>query len=93
MDSRIMQDYTDSIIKSYVRVRKSLLLLDEFKAHKNDQVFNILYQAGVKNVLVAAWFTHMLQPLDVCVNKPIKSIMRKAWQDWFENSEPIRVKQ
>ena len=31
----------------------------------------------------------MAQPLDVGVNKPIKSTMRAAWNEWMEKSEPI----
>ena len=74
-----MWDYTDSIIRPYVIGRKILLLLDEFNAHKIDQVLDKFYEAGVQSVLVPAGFIHMLQPLDVCVNKPIKSIRRKYY--------------
>lgn len=46
-------------------------------------MFELLEENHVNIVLVPANCTDHLQPLDISVNKPVKSFLRKQFQEWY----------
>ena len=62
---------------------KSMLAWDIFRAHlldsiKSEQKRNKTYQC-----VIPGGCTSVLQPLDVCLNKPFKVHMRQKWSEWI----------
>jgi DDE superfamily endonuclease len=55
------------------------LILDDYDAHKTDEVLEACKQHNIERILVPAGQTAHLQPLDVSVNSQIKQKARKSW--------------
>jgi hypothetical protein len=76
-----------------------LLILDAYRVHMMGNVVNRIQSLGIEVVHIPPGCTYLCQPVDVGVNKVIKSQMRNKWEDWmvagngFENGvakEPSR---
>lgn len=66
---------------------KSMLVWDMFPAHllesvNNEPKRNRTYQCVIPGVCMS-----VLQPLDVCLNKPFKVNMRNKWSKWMVNGD------
>ncbi|WAQ99390.1 POGK-like protein [Mya arenaria] len=64
--------------------KKALIVWDMFHAHIVDVVKPKLGRRMYQSVIPGGC-TSVLQPLDVCLNKPFKSNMRIKWNDWMIN--------
>ena len=64
----------------------ALLIFDQFKGQVTEKMFELLEENHVNIVLVPANCTDHLQPLDISVNKPVKSFLCKQ----FQNGMPRR---
>ena len=65
--------------------KRSLLVWDMFRAHLTDGCKKTA--AGLKTDLavIPGGLTSVLQPLDVCLNKPFKDRLRKKWTEWMSS--------
>jgi predicted alpha/beta hydrolase family esterase len=52
-----------------------------------EQVRQTLATFDIESVKIPERTTHLLQPLDVAVNKSFKDAMRREWQEWYEKSD------
>ena len=43
-------------------------MMDEFTAHKTEEIIKLLFDIGINPVFIPAGFTIVLQPLDVFIN-------------------------
>ena len=66
----------------------SLLVWDQFRAHLTDRVKNHLKRNKTVQAVIPGGLTGILQPLDVCLNKPFKANMRKLWAEWMCEGKP-----
>ena len=89
MDEDIMIDYMNKIIIPYIGSNKCLLVLDDYRAHKTEQVIQYACKNKIQPFLIPAGFTYCLQPLDVSVNKPFKDILKRKWKTWDQNSTRV----
>ncbi len=62
---------------------RRILIVDAFAAHITPAVKDFIKKRNVKYVIIPGGLTHLLQPLDVCLNKPIKDSLRIQYEDWF----------
>ena len=62
--------------------KKSLLVWDSFRAHLADPVKRALRQTNTDVVVIPGGLTSILQPLDVCLNKPFKDCMKDGQRGW-----------
>ena len=67
--------------------KKSLLVLDTFKAHATESVKDRLAGENSDFVFIPGGLTNQLQPLDVSINKPFKDKVRTAWTEWMTTSD------
>ena len=67
--------------------KRALLVLDSFQAHRNPYVKKLLGRYKTDLGMIPGGLTCMLQPLDVSVNRPFKSEMKKLWSEWMLNGE------
>lgn len=95
MDEKLMVVYLQKIWKPYVnRVAEevgltdtaSLLVLDSFKAHTTDAVQNTLEEINTKAPVIPGGCTSKVQPLDVCVNKPFKQLLKASWAQYLKRA-------
>ena len=72
----------------YTEKEPSLLFLDSFSAHLTDKVKDTFKRYNTTIIVIPGGCTSVLQPLDVSVNKPVKSILRQSWERYMlEQSE------
>jgi hypothetical protein len=57
----------------------SLLIMDSCKAHLTDGVKK-LFKNPAKIAVIPGGLTKVLQPLDLCVNRSFKPLIRKKWE-------------
>ena len=67
--------------------KKSLLVWDSFRAHLADPVKRALRQTNTDVAVIPGGLSSILQPLDVCLNKPFKDCMRERWTTWMVKGE------
>ena len=63
--------------------KPSLLVWDMFSAHKTEEV----KRSAKEQAVIPRGLTSVLQPLDVCLNKPFKDRIRKMWSEWMISGE------
>ena len=71
---------------------KSMLVWDMFCAHLLNSVKSELKRNRMYQCVIPGRCTSVLQPLDVCLNKPFKVHMRQKWNEWMVNSEKQQTK-
>ena len=67
--------------------RKSLLVMDSFEGHKTDLVKKRCNEENTDIAIIPGGLTSVLQPLDVCLNKPFKDRLREKWGMWMARGE------
>ena len=87
-----MKEYIDHIVLPYNNKKKelklasnypALLTFDNFKAQCTPEILTLLNQNNINVVLVPANCTDRLQPMDLSVNKSVKSFLRNEFQTWY----------
>jgi hypothetical protein len=66
-----------------------LLILDAYRVHQMGSVVNRIQSMGIEVVHIPAGCTYLCQPIDVGINKPIKSRLREKWEEWMTEGEGI----
>ena len=56
--------------------------MDAFKAHFTDDVAAAIIIGHTGVVKAPAGHTSKVQPLDVCINKPFKSVLSECWKNY-----------
>ena len=87
MDEGLMEVWVEEIWLKYVRevseqlgFDNSLLKFDAFSAHKTDDVQSKLVENKSDILMIPPGCMSKCQPMDVCINKPFKTILRKIEQ-------------
>lgn len=87
MDERVMHLWIDEVLKPYIAAAPPgivpLLLLDSYRCHMMKSTVNAIEDLGVEVEHIPGGCTSLCQPVDVGVNKPFKSRMRKLWEEWM----------
>jgi hypothetical protein len=63
--------------------QKSLLVMDSFEGHKTELVKESCRKSKCDLAIIPGGLTSVVQPLDVCVNKPFKDKLRNKWNQWM----------
>ena len=86
MDDALMLRYIDEIWMPYIKKTgclESILCFDTFKAHISASSEAKLRTKKVHASVISGGCTSILQPLDVCLNKPFNSLLRHSWQNYM----------
>ena len=59
------------------------MVMDPLKAHFTDDVAAVMSVQHIGVVKAPTGCTSKVQPLNVCINKSFKSILRERWDDHF----------
>ena len=60
--------------------------MDSFKAHTTDAVKETLEEMNTKAPVIPGRCTSKVQPLDVCVNKPFKQLLKASWAQYLKQA-------
>ena len=71
--------------------KRSMLVWDQFRAHLTDEVKRSLKESNTISTVIPGGLTGMLQPLDVSLNRPFKTHMRKQWTLWMADGMAERT--
>ncbi len=71
-----------------------ILIFDNFSGHKSPEVLNWLNHTNIRYIRLPAGCTSILQPIDVTINHPLKTYLRKKNTEYianlFDNSKIIQ---
>ena len=67
--------------------KRSLLVWDSFRAHLSKPVKKRLKEINTHQAVIPGGLTSILQPLDVCINKPFKDYLRATWTKWMSHGD------
>ncbi len=85
-DEDLILQWIESIWKPWALSRggrPTALILDDYTAHKTARVKDAFSQLGTFVIMLPGGTTHHIQVLDVGINKPFKSALRKATREWM----------
>ena len=87
--------YIDKIFVPYVKLKRKelqlpstfppLMLFDHFSGQTSQVIFDKLEKHHFMHVLIPKTCTDRLQPMDLSVNKPIKSRLQSSFQAWYSS--------
>ena len=96
-----MVKYIEKIIVPFVNQKRTelnlpmshsaLAIFDCFKGQTTPSVKALLAKHNIRFVLIPPNCTDKLQPLDISINKPIESEMKKCFQLWYVSAFPCLV--
>ena len=90
MDKALIKVWLDEVFMrrpSGLLKPRSLLVWDMFRAHCCDSVTEKLKEYRTRQAVIPGGCTSVLQPLDVSINKPFKTYLRKLWNTWMVSGE------
>ena len=89
IDESLMFIWFDQVWKSYAEKKqkeldfnRSLMVYDAFKAHKTDEMKAVLSINSTDLIMVPPGCTSKCHPLDVCIYKHFKGVLRNCWEDY-----------
>ena len=92
MDDDLMKVWVEDIWIKHIRAEcqklgfeNALLTFDAFAAHLTDDVEDQLLETKTNTLAIPAGCTSKCQPMDVCLNKPFKAILRKCWVNYISS--------
>ena len=71
---------------------KSLLVWDMFKAHVTEKSKDYVKRMNIDLAVIPGGLTSVVQPLDVCLNKPFKDLICQYWSAWIIDGEKTFTK-
>lgn len=91
MDEGMMNAWIEVILKPWKdhrdannpSIQPPILVLDAYNVHQMGSVVNRIQSMGIEVVHIPAGCTYLCQPIDVGINKPIKTRVRERWEDWM----------
>lgn len=86
MDETLMLRWINEIYLPFTGRERSLLVMDSFRAHITDDVKKQLRRGNVVPAIIPGGCTSKLQPLDVSINKPVKSYLRRSWTEYIRDA-------
>ena len=60
-----------------------MAIFDNFKGQLTERVTQTLEENNIQSVLIPATHTGELQPMDISVNKVVKSFIRNRFSEWY----------
>ena len=84
MDSDLMLRWFKGVVVPYTKGRKALLVINSFSAHETGEFLEEARANNVDVLIIPGGCTSKVQPLDVCLIKPFKSVLRGKWLEYLQ---------
>ena len=78
----MLLEWIDLVWEPATEGQRAMLVLDSFSAHITPAVKQKLKSINTVPLVIPGGCTSKIQPLDVSLNKPFKSYVRKYWSDF-----------
>ena len=79
--------WIDKVLKPHVLTAPDhvvpILFLDSYRCHMMGSVVTAIQELGIEVENIPIGCTSLCQPVDVGVNKPLKTKVRNAWEEWM----------
>jgi hypothetical protein len=85
MNADLMHRWLKAVVLPYTHGRRTLLIIDSFSAHEDPKLLEEAKANNMDVVIIPGGCTSKVQPLDVCLNKPFKSILRSKWIEYVDS--------
>jgi DDE superfamily endonuclease len=88
MESKLVVDWIGKVYAPWANLQEgpTILILDEFSGHMTREVRHAAAECGAFLEFIPGGYTHVLQPMDIGLNKPFKNCIRDCYDDWlFDN--------
>jgi hypothetical protein len=97
MNEVVLHQWIDDILKSSKdardiinhSVQPPIIFLDAYRVHQMGSPVNWIQGMGIEVAHIPAGCTYLCQPVNVGINKPIKSGLHEKWEDWMMEREGI----
>jgi hypothetical protein len=86
MDNHLVMDWINCVWEKRAGAllrSRNMLVLDSFRGHTMENVKERLRQGNTDTVIIPGGCTSLLQPLDVCINRPFKTHLRRLYTEWM----------
>ena len=85
----LMMEQIEKIWLKFSKNEKEIkyLIMNKCLVHKEQNILKYLEEKKVYLDLIPDGTTHLLQPLDTCVNKPFKEKLRRSFEEWKESNK------
>ena len=84
-----MLEWVEQVLKPYVSVGIiPILFLDSFSVHLLGSISDAIQNLGVEIEFIPGGCLGLVQPIDVGINKPFKSNMKKLYTDFIMGQDP-----
>ncbi len=85
MNKDLMHQYIKEIWSRYTNSRRSLLVLNSFRAHYTQPVIDGYEKANSRSVIISGGCTNNIQTLNVSINRSCKDSLRRSWVGYMES--------
>ena len=90
-NEKLMIEWITKFLLPYAKTKaeegsRTVFLLDAASFHISSNVKSLLKENNIDLAKVPAGCTDFLQPLDVCINKPLKDKVRQQYVKWLEEN-------
>ena len=92
MDEAMMLEWIELVWEPATEGCRAMLVLDSFSAHITHAVKQKLKDINTVPLVIPGGCTGKIQPLDVSLNKPFKSYVRRYWSDYILE-QPVSLQQ
>ena len=86
MDESLMLRWIRDLYLKYTKKDRSLLVMDSFRGHLTENVKKAFRKGNTVTAIIPGGCTSKLQPLDVSINKPFKTELRRSWGRYMRES-------
>jgi len=88
-DDKITKDWLQRVWQRRpgAGLTRSMHVLDAFRYHRSDNVKSLLNNSRTDLAIIPGGMTSILQPLDVSINKPMKTALRQKWNSWIQSDD------
>ena len=83
--------YIKEIHVPWTKNNRSMIVLDSFRGHLTEMVKKAYRKANTLMAVIPGGCTSKVQPLDVSINKPIKTSMRASWTEYIQAESKLLV--
>ena len=93
MDEEMMHTWIDLVLVPWRQTTMPgivpLLILNAYQVHMMGNIVNRIQSLGIEVVHIPPGCTYLCQPVDVRINKSLKSRMCEKWENWMVTGEGI----
>ena len=93
MDEEMMSKWIDDVLVPWRNEKGPdvipILILDAYRVHMMGNIVNRIQSLGIEVVHIPPGCTYLCQPVDVGINKSLKSRVHEKWENWMVMGEGI----